>query len=220
MITIDDWQDIDTVLLDMDGTLLDLHFDNYFWQQHLPKRYAHANGISEQQALDYLTPIFRDEYSNLQWYCIEFWERKTGLDVAALKREVQHLIRPRPYSVDFLKTLRRHRKHVLLVTNAHHKSVRVKMENTQLDVHLDAIHSSHDFGAAKEDPAFWPRLQRATGFEPERALFIDDNLAVLDAAHNYGIRYVLAIEQPDSQRERTLDTHHRSIRHFDEIMPA
>ncbi|HBT55971.1 MAG TPA: haloacid dehalogenase, partial [Pseudomonas sp.] len=30
------WNAIDTVLLDMDGTLLDLHFDNHFWLEHMP----------------------------------------------------------------------------------------------------------------------------------------------------------------------------------------
>ena len=40
------WHDIDTVLLDLDGTLLDLHFDNYFWCQHLPLCYARRHGIA------------------------------------------------------------------------------------------------------------------------------------------------------------------------------
>ncbi len=34
-----DWDNIDTVLLDMDGTLLDLGFDNWFWQPHVPEQY-------------------------------------------------------------------------------------------------------------------------------------------------------------------------------------
>ena len=35
-----DWQQIDTVFLDMDGTLLDLNFDNHFWLKHVPLRYS------------------------------------------------------------------------------------------------------------------------------------------------------------------------------------
>ena len=31
-----DWTRIDTILLDMDGTLLDLGFDNFFWREHVP----------------------------------------------------------------------------------------------------------------------------------------------------------------------------------------
>jgi len=30
------WSEIDTILLDMDGTLLDLNFDLHFWMEYLP----------------------------------------------------------------------------------------------------------------------------------------------------------------------------------------
>jgi putative hydrolase of the HAD superfamily len=33
-----DWDRIDDVLLDMDGTLLDRHFDNFFFEEELPRR--------------------------------------------------------------------------------------------------------------------------------------------------------------------------------------
>ena len=42
-----DWDDIDTVLLDMDGTLLDLHFDNFFWMHYMPRRYAEIHQRDE-----------------------------------------------------------------------------------------------------------------------------------------------------------------------------
>ena len=44
------WHAIDTVLLDMDGTLLDLHYDNHFWMEHLPQRYAELHGVSRAMA--------------------------------------------------------------------------------------------------------------------------------------------------------------------------
>ncbi|MCK4586177.1 MAG: haloacid dehalogenase, partial [Gammaproteobacteria bacterium] len=45
-----DWKKIKTVLLDMDGTLLDLHFDNHFWLEHMPRRFAEAKGVALEDA--------------------------------------------------------------------------------------------------------------------------------------------------------------------------
>ncbi len=219
MITASQWQTIDTVLLDMDGTLLDLHFDNYFWQTHMPQVYAREQGISEQQAADRLAPVFRDQQGKLHWYSLDFWEQTTGLELLPLKREVQHLIQIRPHAIEFLQTLKRAGKRALLVTNAHQRGLDLKLQVTGIGQHLEAIFNSHQFGAAKEHADFWPRLQDAAGFDPQRSLFIDDNISVLDAAHAYGIAHVLAIAQPDSQRTRDPITEYACIEHFSEIMP-
>ena len=40
------WMRVETVLLDLDGTLLDLAFDNYFWRERVPAAYAAARAIS------------------------------------------------------------------------------------------------------------------------------------------------------------------------------
>jgi hypothetical protein len=54
-----DWNAIDTVLLDLDGTLLDLAFDNYVWMGRIPELYAQANGLSVPEAQAALAPKFR-----------------------------------------------------------------------------------------------------------------------------------------------------------------
>ena len=45
------WSEIDTVMFDMDGTLLDLHFDNFFWLKVVPEHFSKHHGVSEEQAL-------------------------------------------------------------------------------------------------------------------------------------------------------------------------
>ncbi len=193
------WNQIDTVLLDMDGTLLDLHFDNQFWLHHLPQRYADKHGISLQVALAELLPLFHSHAGQLSWYCLDFWSRELDLPVRALKEEIAHLIALRPDADRFLAALRAAGKRVALITNAHRDSLSLKMERIELAPYFDRLISSHDYGFPKEDQQFWFALQQDFGFDPARSLFIDDSLPILRSARDYGIAHLLGVRQPDSR---------------------
>ncbi|WP_280563220.1 GMP/IMP nucleotidase [Chromohalobacter sp. 48-RD10] len=200
-----DWNAIDTVLLDMDGTLLDLHFDSHFWLEHLPQRYVEMHKLDAHHA-DTLRSRIIGEQGTLNWYSLAYWSRELDVDVVALKREVQHLIGLRSDALDFLKWLKKAHPRVVLATNADRESLALKLPLTGLEEYLDVIISSADVGVAKEAPEFWFALQDIEPFEPGRTLFIDDNPAVLESAREYGIRHLLGIKQPDSQRpERELE---------------
>lgn len=214
-----DWSAIDTVLLDMDGTLLDLHFDNYFWMTHLPKRYAVEKGIAEDQAREQLMQHIKAHEGTLNWYCLEFWSDSLQMDIRKLKEEVQGKIQIRPFVIDFLQRLRLLGKKLVLITNAHPQSLELKLEVTAIDQYLDLVISSHEFSQPKEAREFWTRLQAREHFDPARTLFIDDTVRILDSARDYGIAHLLCIHQPDSQIERRIDAY-PAIDHFDEIMPA
>ena len=195
------WNQIDTVLLDMDGTLLDLHFDNQFWLHHLPQRYADKHAIGLDAALDELLPLFQRHAAQLSWYCLDFWSRELDLPVRALKEEIAHLIALRPDADHFLAALRATGKRVALITNAHRDSLSLKMERIELAPFFDRLISSHDYGFAKEDQQFWFALQQDFGFDPARSLFIDDSLPILRSARQYGIAHLLGVRQPDSRGE-------------------
>jgi len=195
-----DWSVIDTVLLDMDGTLLDLHFDNHFWLNHVPSSYGAAKGMTFAEAKDVLEKKYADVAGTLEWYCIDHWSQQLGLDIALLKQEVNHLIQVHPHVLEFLNALKEAGKRRILVTNAHQKSIALKMEMTQLHGHLDGIICSHELGMPKEDIHFWHRLQREISFDRQRTLFVDDSLAVLKSARDYGMGHLLAILLPDSQQ--------------------
>lgn len=215
-----DWHRIDTVLLDMDGTLLDLHFDNHFWLRHVPQRYAQAKGIPEAQAERELLSRYQDIQGTLEWYCVDHWTRELGLDIALLKEEVDHLIAVHPHVVDFLQLLQTAGKRRVLVTNAHQKSLRLKMQRTRLHDRLDQVVCSHDLGLPKEHPDFWGRLQQVEAFDPSRTLFVDDSLAVLRSAQGYGIANLLAIRFPDTrQAEREIDEF-PAVRGFSDLLPG
>src|SRR5262245_16141343 len=86
------WTRIDTVLLDMDGTLLDLRFDNSFGLDLIPREYGKRHGMDEPAARAELAPRFDAHRGTLNWYCTEFWSRELELDVAALKHDAREHI--------------------------------------------------------------------------------------------------------------------------------
>ncbi|WP_417661091.1 GMP/IMP nucleotidase [Pseudomonas sp.] len=194
------WHEIDTVLLDMDGTLLDLHFDNHFWLEHLPRRYAEHHKISRELADAELMPLFKEHAGQLNWYCTDFWSRELKLSIRDLKREVAELIALRPDADTFLEAVRSAGKRVVLITNAHRDSLSLKLERIELAGYFERMISSHDYGFAKENQQFWFALKQDLVFDPARSLFIDDSLSVLRSAAQFGIAHLLAVREPDSRQ--------------------
>ncbi|CAM3608409.1 GMP/IMP nucleotidase YrfG [Pseudomonas reidholzensis] len=193
------WSAIDTVLLDMDGTLLDLHYDNQFWLEHLPQRYAELHGVSRAMAEMELQPLFERNAGTLNWYCLDFWTRELNLPIRQLKLETADLIALRPDADTFLAAIRKAGKRVVMITNAHRDSLSLKLERVELAPYFERLISSHDYGYPKESEQFWDALQADIGFDPARSLFIDDTLAILRSAQRFGVGHLLAVRQPDSK---------------------
>ena len=192
------WKDITTVLLDMDGTLLDLRYDNHFWQEFVPHKFAEKHGISLAHARAHLLPTFKSKEGSLEWYCLDYWTETLQLDIAALKLELADLIAVLPHVAEFLEKLRQSHAKVLLVTNAHRGSLSLKMDKTGLAHYFDTIVSSHDVGKPKENQQFWECLNQSQPFDKQTTLLIDDSLPVLRSARQYGIAHLVSISRPDS----------------------
>lgn len=215
-----DWAKIETVLLDMDGTLLDLNFDNHFWQEFVPLRFADLHRLSLAEAKQQLRPRFKAMEGRLEWYCLDYWSAELQLDIAGLKQEVAGLIAVHPHVTEFLDAARKSGKRVLLVTNAHRDSLNLKMEKTCLQHFFDAIISSHDYGMAKEQPGFWQMLQDAHLFEKHSTLLVDDSLAVLRSAQQFGIGCLVSISKPDSQAPSRDIREFPAVADFQTLMPG
>ncbi len=205
------WSDIDTVLLDMDGTLLDLHYDNHFWLEHLPQRYAEVHGVSRAMAELELQPLFQNNAGHLNWYCLDFWSRELNLPIRELKVEIADLIALRPHADTFLAAIRDAGKRVIMITNAHRDSLSLKLERIELAPYFERLISSHDYGFAKESPNFWSALHADIGFDPARSLFIDDTLPILRSARAFGVAHLLAVREPDSRKG------HKETEEFDAV---
>ena len=195
-----DWTAVETVCLDMDGTVLDLRFDNLFWLEALPRRWGELHGLDAAEAWRQLAPRFAAKRGTLDWYCIDHWSEELGFDVAALKLELRDHIRYLPGAEAFLDRLRATGRRVLLTTNAHPISLGIKNARTGLERHFDELVSSHEFGVPKESPEFWARLELGHGVRPSTTLFVDDSVPVLAAARASGVRWVCQVLRPDSTR--------------------
>ncbi len=212
------WAGVDDVLLDMDGTLLDRHFDNFFFEDELPRRYAAKHGWAVEPARRHLLALYRAEEGRLTWTDLHYWTRVLEIDVVAMTKEFDHLIAFHPDALEFLAYLRANGKRVHLVTNAHEAGLEIKFAKTGLDRHVDRIVHAFEIGCLKMRPEFWPACQRLIGFEPTRSLYIDDDEDCLAAAHRHGIGYVFHRSKSSSRLPPNPSTRYVSIESFQDLM--
>ena len=214
------WHGIDTLLLDMDGTLLDLNFDNQFWTQIIPKHYSANNGLSFDDAWEYILHHIKDIRGTLEVYNVEHWQQFLGFDIMTVKHEAAHLIQLRPGVAEFLEQMSRLGKTLILATNAHTQTIPMKLEKVGIGNYFDSIASSSTLGLAKEDPVYWQSLQQLSGFDQRRTLLIDDNVDVLRSAKHFGLAHLLTIEQPDLQKGKQEGNEFPALSHFNQITPV
>ena len=205
-------------MLDMDGTVLDLAYDNYVWKELVPERYAETRGISLEIAQSRLFAKYEAIQGDIQWYCLDHWSERLGLDVLELHRDVDHRIDYLPGARDFLRTMHQHDVRVLLVTNSHPDTLALKDEATGLSAYFDAIYTSHEFGYAKERQEFWYALQEEEGFLRESTLFVDDNRSVLDSADTYGVEMLVEIEKPDTTESKQKISDYAGVNGVSELL--
>ena len=213
-----DWKSIDAILLDMDGTLLDLSFDNRFWKIEVPSVYAKNKGMTLEESLEFLGRCYKDYSGTLNWYCTDFWAEKLGFDIIEHKTKLAHKVSVRPGTIEFLEKTHASSKDVYLVTNAHPETLRVKLEQTRIEQYFDKLYTSHQFHQPKESPSFWAQLEEDMAIPLSKCLFIDDTESILMQAQHSGVKHIAIIEQPDSSLPPKTYTELPSINYLDELL--
>lgn len=206
--------------MDMDGTLLDLGFDNYLWNEALPNAYAHKLGISRPEASQAIKARLDAARGTLSWYCFDHWTREFGIDIAALEHAHRARIRFLPGARYFLAYANRLGARLVLATNAHPTSLALKAEQTGLAAYFSDLCSSHRYRAPKESPRFWAAFLEEHRLDPAEVLFVDDNPNVLAAADAAGIGRVIAIQRPILGEEARAQPTHLALRNLGELCGA
>jgi 5'-nucleotidase len=211
-------KDIKFILLDMDGTLLDLYFDDYFWGHLVPEKYAEKHDMTFGSAKEYLYKTYKSHERTLNWCDIDFWSRELHLDIPALKEQIRHLIEVHPHVIDFLKMMREQKKKIFLLTNAHSKTVKIKFKKTEIGSYFDSVLCSFDVGYPKEYLEFWHKAAEKLGFDKEHSLFIDDTEEVLNTAKEYGIKHLLFKATANSKTAPKQSKEFTTISDFRDLM--
>jgi 5'-nucleotidase len=211
------WNQIETVMFDMDGTLLDLAFDNFFWREAVPQAWANQNNHPTDHATHTLQPQFQQEEGSLNWYSLSFWSQTLGMDLETLKHRHKDRIALRAGVYETLDALQKAGKTLWLVTNAHPLVLDIKLEKTDLADRFSEIICSHEIGFAKEQPEFWTTMQSQYFFEPESSILIDDSEPVLHAAKAFGLQ-VRGIRQPDSLLPPRFNLQYPALDHLTDLL--
>ncbi|MEM8547528.1 MAG: haloacid dehalogenase-like hydrolase, partial [Pseudomonadota bacterium] len=133
---------VETLLLDLDGTLLDLAYDNYFWEELIPAAYAAEHGLDPEAAVIEVRERIARERGTLNWYSLKFWTRALELDVLALKRSCADRIGYLEGAPAFLETARASGYRLVLVTNSARALLDIKHDRTGVCHYMDAVYSS------------------------------------------------------------------------------
>lgn len=212
--------EIKYVLLDMDGTLLDKYFDDYFWEHLVPEKYAEKYNMTFGKAKEILMKKYKHHEGTLNWTDIDFWSRELALDIPALKEQIKHLIEVHPHVEEFLRELRRHKKKVYLLTNAHFKVLDLKMRKTDIGKYFDICITSFDMAYPKEDIRFWKKAEKRLHFEKEKTLFIDDTEEILRKAREFGIRYIIYKAKANSKEISKKSEEFPTLYDFQDLLPG
>ena len=209
----------ETLMLDMDGTILDLAFDNYIWGSLVPRRYAAVNGITLDAAREHLFAQYSAVQGDLDWYCLDHWNERLGIDVVKIHHDVTHKIGYLPGALDFLRTVHKKDVRVLLVTNSHPDTLDLKDAVTGLADYFDGVVSSHHYGHAKESQSFWHALQEHVGFDIDTTLFVDDSQPVLRSAQEYGVKMLVTVTRPDTSEPVRRGSEFQGVEGVGDMLP-
>ena len=176
-------------LIDLDGVILDTSYDNYFWQKYIPRVYAQKQAIDEKDAISVTHTLFNYKKKTKDWYDVVYWSNLLDIDIIHEKKKSENmsLIKLHEGSLDVLETLRNLNKKLFLVTNAHRKTLEIKLSKFDLSKYFDELICSHELGYIKEDIQFWHLLRNKLQIDYNDSVLIEDTFDNITSAHHAGV---------------------------------
>ena len=182
------FKDIECLLIDMDGVILDNAYDNDFWQNQIPEVIADNKGIAFDDAKRLAIQIFNYKKNTKDWYDVDYWSNMLNIDIEAQKRSEKSFSRISLYDgvIDTLSVLKNKTK-MILITNAHRKTLNIKLEKYNLTPYFDEMVCAHELHYVKEDIQLWYMLRSKYRLDYEKTLLVEDTINNINVGLSAGI---------------------------------
>ncbi|MBI5254082.1 MAG: HAD family hydrolase [Euryarchaeota archaeon] len=161
---------------DADGTLVTRDFVDLFWEEGVPALYASENGISFEEAKEYVMKKYAEiGEEDIRWYLPKYW-----FDVLRLQENPGDLIKKYeghlklyPEVIDVLKELGEDYE-LIVSSNAARDFLDIEVE--KIKHYFSHIFSStSDFGEVRKTPDFYSKVCEILKVKPSEIVHVGDH---------------------------------------------
>ena len=176
------------MLVDMDGVILDNTYDNNFWQNQIPGVISKNKNISFEDAKRLAVQIFNYKKNTKDWYDVDYWSNMLNVDIEAEKRSSISFDRIQLYEgvTETLNKLKNNFR-LILITNAHRKTLNIKLEKYDLNPYFENMICAHELHYVKENIQLWYMLKSRFKLDYTKTLLIEDTINNIKVGLSAGI---------------------------------
>ncbi len=166
---------LEIISFDVDGTLVDLEYNDLIWFKEIPELVAKKKKISFEKSLKYV----HKEYNklgehNLNWYDINYWVTYFGLEVSPedILKKYESQVKIFPEVISLLEELKK--KFILIVITAMPREFltpKIKKIEKYFKFSFSAL---SDFKELKNSEIY-SKISKALNVHPEQILHIGDH---------------------------------------------
>ncbi len=191
-------KDIECLLVDMDGVILDNTYDNNFWQNQIPNVLSKKRNISFNDAKRLAIQIFNFKKNTKDWYDLDYWSNMLDIDIEAEKRSDESLSKIKLYD-HVTETLTKLKKSIklILITNAHRKTLNIKLGKYDISPYFDEMICAHELHYVKEDIQLWYMLKSKFKLNFEKTILVEDTINNINVALSAGVSSAVYVGDED-----------------------
>jgi len=168
------------VSLDLDGTIVNRDYVDYFWLELVPTLYAERHGLSLEEAKKEVQRQY-DEIGpkDLRWYNPQYWFQRFGLDSGMLSwalEEAGRFVKPYRDALEFVEAAQG-KAQLVLSTSASREFIGIVFARVPelAPVFTHVFSSTSDFSLPGKPPEFYKAVLKQLEAEPSELVHAGDD---------------------------------------------